>query len=889
MAMPSAFTAPDPKARAGATAVRDRVRVTVLTDRLLRLEYAHDATFEDRGTITVTNRRFPLARFDSGVDDGLVIDTGRVRLHISDTTRAFSRSTTSATIGHGRSAVPWRYGDRPRSNLGGTTRTLDNCRGMQRRELLDLDSDGNLVFSDWEPWTVDPGLLSRDGWVVVDDSAAPVFDPQRGRSGEGVGRGWPTARPAGRRQDLYLFAHGTDHRGALNEAAQLIGPQPLPPRYAFGYWYSRYFAYTDRELLGIVDQFDTMDVPLDVMVVDMDWHLPGWTGYSWDRRYFPDPTDTLARLHRKGVRVTLNVHPADGVGPHEDAYPAMCAEMGIDPSAKQPIPFDPTDPAFVDAYFTHLHHPEEERGVDFWWMDWQQGTTTGVGGLDPLPWLNELHWEDQIASDPTMRPLVFSRWGGLGGGRYPIGFSGDTWATWDSLAVQPWFTATASNVGYGYWSHDIGGHFGTPGAELYTRWVQFGAHSPVLRTHATKDPDQERRFWEFNDPYRSVMIDAVRRRYELVPYLYGQCREALESGASAIRPMYHDDPEPDDAYRAEGQYRFGDSLVVAPVVRPLEDDLMAPARVWLPKGRWYDTALGQSLNVRSARGRWFDRRYLLSEVPVFAADGAVIAGQLGATRLNGTCYPRLCITAYPGENGNGSLYEDDGVSTGYLRGESVSIRLTQSSTPAGRSVRMWPARGDYEGWVAHRPVDFRLVGEAVPSGVKIDGASIAMATSSDGNGEEGPYWWYDAANATVVISAGPVDLRAGTSVRLLRNRSLPRSAWTGLDGFAGLARRLDTVAELLSQVSPPYQLHPEERLAVDLSQAAGRVSRDPATMPAELKRTRSSLEHLSIVLSEYEQAWEGAVALLFPESRGRSAATVATARRVIETARLQLS
>ena len=880
---------PDPLADPAATITRDRVRVTVLTPRLLRLEYATDACFEDRGSVSVVNRRFTVPTFEAvDHDASLVVDTGEVELSVSDTSRPFTSRTLSARIGRGRKAVTWRHGDRPRTNLSGTTRTLDNCRGREVRELVDIDADGTLVFSDWHPWSLDPGLLSRDGWVVVDDSATPVLEPTRGRRGRSRGRGWPTARPSGRRQDLYLFAYGTDHRAALGDAAGLFGPQPLPPRYAFGYWYSRYYAYTDRELLDIAQRFDEMGVPVDVMVIDMDWHRPGWTGYSWDRGYFPDPTDTLERLHRRGLRVSLNLHPADGVGPDEDAYPAMCESLGIDPHNRERIPFDVSDPAFVDAYFRHLHHPEEERGVDVWWMDWQQGTQTTIAGLDPLPWLNELHWTDQEARQPSRRPIIFSRWGGLGGGRYPIGFSGDAWSTWDSLALQPWFTATAANVGYGYWSHDIGGHYGSaPSPELYTRWVQFGAHSPMLRTHATKQADQERRFWEFPDPYRTAMIDAVRHRYEMIPYLYGECRNATGTGVSAIRSMYIDHPDHDAAYAADGQYQFGDAFVVAPVVRQLEDDRMAPVRVWLPQGRWHDTALGETVTVRRADGEWFERRYLLQEVPVFAAGGAVVPGQIGARRLDRPCYPHLTVTAYPGGDGAGELYEDDGVSTGHLHRRHVIIGLRQRVTNTTRSVRLGPADGSYRGWSRYRPLDIRFVSEAVPAAVDIDGRPTPMATAADGAGAgvdaEHSYWFYDAAAATVVVRISRVDLRIGTTVRLRRDRSLPANIHRKLDGFAGLARRLDVIASLVGLVSPPYELHPEERLAVDLAQAANRITRNPSTLVAELRRVRSTLGHLEVVLGEFQDAWSHAIALPFPEQRDVSVGVVAEARSILAT------
>ena len=168
------------------------------------------------------------------------------------------------------------------------------------------------------------------------------------------------------------------------------------------------------------------------------------------------------------------------------------------------MPFDITDKKFATNYMNLVLHPLEKQGIDFWWLDWQQEPNTKMAGVNPTWWLNYVHFTDQQREGK--RPLLFHRWGGLGNHRYQIGFSGDTVSVWASLAFQPWFTATAANVGYAYWSHDIGGHM--PGAvdpELFTRWVQFGAFSPILRTHTTKNPDSERRIWAYPEPYSSIL------------------------------------------------------------------------------------------------------------------------------------------------------------------------------------------------------------------------------------------------------------------------------------------------------------------------------------------------------------------------------------------------
>ena len=866
---------PDPNADPTQVATLGNVRVTVLTDRLLRLEYAVDGVFEDRPTLTVVNRCFPAAPFEANVEgSALTVDTGAIRLRCSDCTRPFSPERLQAVFGSrtdADSGSSWHFGQEDLGNLGGTVRTLDTWKGNTTARTVGFDPETGFIH-EWDEQPLGPGLLSRDGWVVVDDSDSVVLDAVAGGD-----RPWPTPRPPGERQDLYLFAYGLDHTATLRAAAQLLGTQPLPPRYAFGYWYSRYYPYTDRELLDLAEDLDRHGVPVDVLVVDMDWHRPGWTGYSWDRDLFPDPTDTLARLHDRGLRVSLNLHPADGVGRHEDAFEAMCEAMGLDPASVDRVPFDVTDPRFVDAYFRLLHHPEEDRGVDFWWMDWQQGTDSPIPGLDPLAWLNQLHWDDQARRRPDRRPLIFSRWGGLGAGRSPIGFSGDTHAVWESLAFQPEFTASAANVLYGYWSHDIGGHFGPPGPELYTRWVQFGAHSPVLRTHGSLGPDQERRLWEYQNPYRTVMIDAVRRRYELVPYLYGECRRGVDDGSSLVRPMYHEHPDVDAAHRAVGQYHLGELMVVAPVVTPLDDDAMAGVRVWLPEGDWYDLAHGAHVRVDDAAGEWLERRYLLSEVPVFVRGGTVLPGQRDADRLASPSYPHLSIAAYPGGDGTHELYEDDGVSTGYLRGESVTTPLVHRAGDERRSVQIGPAQGDYPGWRPVRPVDVRFVGEATPRSVRVDGNEVPWAAHR----REG-HWWYDAASAAVVVAVPGVDLRHGAVVELDRMAPADRAeAEALLDGFPGLARRLDLLSE-----STRTLLEQDNRQVIATSQAVDRIARDPSTSTDELQVLRRRIEGLDELLERYVATW-AELASLTPQDPPLALHTLESARRLLATTRSQ--
>ncbi len=337
-------------------------RFTVLSSRLIRLEWSASGDFVDHATSVVVNRRFDVPPFELEENDELlVIRTEHLLLRydkgpftaggLSIALRQKAQSSHFSTW-HCGDPLPHPGGEA--GNLGGTARTLD-------------DVDGACELS--------PGILATYGFAVVDDSTSVELGED----------GWITPRPPGG-TDLYFFGHGRDFRAALAEFFRLTGPVPLVPRRALGNWWSRFWAYTDTEYLDLMDRFAADGAPFSVAVLDMDWHVvdidpqlgSGWTGYSWNRQLFPDPPGFLHDLHQRSMLVCLNVHPADGVRRHEVAYPAMAADLGIDPDSGVEIPFDITSPLFVDSYLKRLHHPHEKDGVDFWWLDWQSGGSTRV-------------------------------------------------------------------------------------------------------------------------------------------------------------------------------------------------------------------------------------------------------------------------------------------------------------------------------------------------------------------------------------------------------------------------------------------------------------------------------------------------------------------------------
>jgi len=723
-----------PRPNREAVVVRGKARFTVLTPRLLRLEWSERREFEDRSTYAFPSRYTEVApTFEVTEEDGWVrLDTGALELRYAQERGPFAPDSLTIAYELNDEVHVWRPGTPDVNNLKGTRRTLDRCAG-----------DASL----------EPGLISRAGWALFDDTKNVIYDDE----------GWVGPRPDAALQDWYFFGYGHDYVGALRDYRVFGGESPLIPRFVLGAWWSRYWAYSEQDLRDLVGQFEEHNVPLDVLVIDMDWHTPhAWTGYTWNRSLFPDPPAFLQWVHDKGLRVTLNLHPAQGVQAFEDAYPAFARALGANHAAGDPVPFRIADKQFVKHYFELLHHPMEDEGVDFWWMDWQQGEISEVKGLDPLPWINHLHFSDSRRRG--VRPMLYSRWGGSGNHRYYVGFSGDTYVTWESLQFQPYMTATASNVLYGWWSHDIGGHMGgATEPELYARWVQFGALSPVLRLHSTKDPRGERRPWAFPERVFKAARAAFRLRYQLVPYLYTMARTATDTGLSLCRPMYYEHPETADAYAARYQYRLGDQMIAAPIVFPADPATgLAVTDVWLPEGTWiaYDT-----LETFSG-DRWVRMLGDLDRIPLLVKAGGVVpvAGRfqrrpppaLTSGTTDAQPQDRLVLEVFPGE-GALRVYRDDGVTENYRAGkcEWVPVRTSQADDGSAWNVTVGPVEGHCDSLPDLLGYEVRMVGSHAPERVLVDGESATYR--------------YDASRATTIVPLGMAPKGASVVISACRS------------------------------------------------------------------------------------------------------------------------
>ena len=729
----------DPMANPEAVVTSGRARFTVLTPRMIRIQYSSKGLFEDRATFAVINRNLPLPDFSTREENGfLYIETGQLTLRykIGSTISPSLKSPNNLSVTmnlNGRDVI-WYPGKEDALNLKGTKRTLDTASGDNQRPDLE------------------DGIISRAGWALIDES--PKTKRGDGSTtfafeGQVDGIDWLAKPVDANALDWYFMGYGHDYKDAISDYIKIAGRQPLPPLYVLGYWYSKYQRYSQQDFINLVNEMRQNDIPLDVMIYDMDWHLDGWTGWTWNKSLIPNPPGLINWMHNQGLKVGLNLHPADGVASYEDHFSEIAKDMKV---SGDRVPWMLEDSTFYRSMFTHIIREREKEGVDFWWIDWQQNLTSFyTDGLGETFWCNHVFFNDMRLNRTDRRPFIFHRWGGLGSHRYPIGFSGDTYSTFGSLAFQPYFTATASNVCFGYWGHDLGGHLqiAPTNSELMLRWLQFGVFSPIFRTHGASQEGNERRIWKLDN--FPMLLDCVNLRYQLMPYIYTAARQAYDTGISICRPLYYDWPEENEAYRQEGEYMFGDDILVSPIVTAAGNNQKAFHKTWLPEGSWYDVCHNEMVEGATTISHY----YGMGDIPYFVKAGAVVVCDPPMRNLKNAS-SSLVVKVYPGSDGETSLYEDAGDTQDYENGAFATTSFSQTRTPSELSLTIAPRQGQYDGMLAERSYQVVFVLEDEPREVTVNGVP-----TDD--------WTYDGQMRQVTVTVPVTDCGQQTVVSLQRN------------------------------------------------------------------------------------------------------------------------
>ena len=841
-----------PKADEKAQVVVGNARFTVLTPQMIRMEWSEDGKFEDRATLTFVNRKLEVPEFKvKQTKSKLTISTSNVTLTYLKGAK-FSAENLSAEILVAGKKVVWHYGDKDTENLMGTTRTLDRYYGSQEHPR-----------SYKRRSSMEQGLLSRGGWTIVDDSERHIFVPV-----ESHWKNWVECRPEGDRLDLYLFAYGHEYTKALKDYTRVAGNIPLPPKYSFGYWWSRYWQYSDNELRDLVETMRSLDIPLDVLIIDMDWHETwglskyntkkdeygqrlGWTGYTWKQQLFPSPENFFAWCKKQNLKTSLNLHPASGIMPYEEPYKRFSEAYGWKEEGKS-VPYRMSEQKWADAYFDTVLGPIEKQGVDFWWLDWQQWPTSKyVKGLSNTFWLNHT-FDHHMAEKGNERPMIYHRWGGLGSHRYQVGFSGDTYICWESLQFIHWFTPTASNVGYGYWGHDIGGHYfhsedkHEVDPELYLRWLQNGVFTPIFKTHCSKDRVIERRIWQFPN-HMMDMRATMHLRYALVPYIYAAARQTFDTGVSMCRPMYYSHPENDMAYSSKTQYMFGDDLLVASIITPADKVTgLATRKVWLPKGeKWFSMVSGKMYEGSDEEVEIYCTQ---GENPYFAKAGSIIPMYPKSVRNLQQTLNSYVLTFIPGGDGETTIYEDDGKSKEYSTAYATT-KVSKRTEGNKVVITIAPRKGDFEGATATTSYELRLPANYPPKAVRVDGKEIKYSRYAEA-GE----WGYDGYTLAPYILLGEIDNKKGCTVEVEFAEG-DLAAQHKLYGMQGIVNRCVALTAELKEVYgkyyDPYPLLPD--FYMNVSQAPNFIMEFPQDIHKSVENYYKSLAECLVEFEKMEK------------------------------------
>jgi alpha-D-xyloside xylohydrolase len=499
--------------------------------------------------------------------------------------------------------------------------------------------------------------------------------------------------------DYYVLI-GPSPPEILDRYNWLTGRPVCPPKWAFGTWISSgFFRDTQQAVLARAATIREHAIPCDVMHLDTYWQADGkWSELAWDPEAFPDPDGMLSQLHAMGFRVSvwmnsyLSVNSArfteaaeagylltrpDGAVYVADSWHGSFPECGI---------VDFTNPA-ATAWFQDLLRPLARQGVDVFKTDFAEGVPADALAFNGMPG-TELHniysllFNDavsEVTREVHGHSMVWARSSYLGGQRHAAQWGGDTMCSYPALASSLNGGLAHGLSGMPYWSHDSGGFCGTPSDELYLRWAQFGALSPLLRFHGTTSREP----WRF-PAVEAGVIFALRLRYQLLPYLYSAALRSAQTGEPVMRAMMVDSPADGLAWRAEHQYRLGPALLTAPIVTPDQR-----RDVYLPAGSWVNWWTGETHHGPA----------MLPFAP--APDRPILLARLNdliplaapAQQIPDGPWQNLTLLSVGGGDGSASLHDDNGTTAVSAHRTAETLAITTTGPATFTSVAILPAAG----------------------------------------------------------------------------------------------------------------------------------------------------------------------------------------------------
>ncbi len=620
----------------------NKYRISILSDSLIRFEYSETGSFNDYPTFFASNRNFANPKFTIEEDNNVLIVKG-VKFIIEyykerpyPGTKYAPDQNLKVTIKDTEKS--WHFNHVEARNFGGTSYSLD-------------ESTGKVEF--------EKGLFSLDGFASFDDSRTPILD-QNGN----------IITPNYKNVDTYLFVYNNDFGFGLRDYFNLTGLPPMIPRYALGTWWAKNEEYTEEEIDTLIQKFKKSEIPFSVLLLGEYARTKNKfsnISFGFDKNFFPNPESLSNLVHSNGLYLGTNVKTDGVLSIEEEHHDDFIRIYNVDTDKN--IPINVYNSKLMDGLLKGIITPYMKSGIDFLWVDDDNKENR------LRDFAIDYYLYNNMNSDDSKRNLVFSRNFGIAPHKYAVLYSGRTLISWKILALLPFYNATAANIGVSWWSHDIGGFdSGTEDGELYMRYVQLGVYSPILRLASEGGKYYKREPWRWNTEIFSIVKEYLRLRHRLIPYLYSEAKKYSQGGIPLLQPLYYKYPETYDEPLYKTEYYFGSELFISPIVTQ-KDDVMNRVvhRLFLPNGIWYDFKTGKKF----VGGRRYVTFYRDEDYPVFAKTGAIIPmAVLDPDNLNDTSSPKTMeIHVFPGRSNTYKLYEDDGFSSKYLKGESFTTEV----------------------------------------------------------------------------------------------------------------------------------------------------------------------------------------------------------------------
>lgn len=567
----------------------------------------------------------------------------------------------------------------------------------------------------------------------------------------------------------YYFTYGSDADGVIAELRHLTGKVPMLPLWTYGFHQCRERYKSADQLLEVVRKYREMGVPFDGII--QDWQYWG-SNYTWNAMEFINDEFSNAQrmideVHEKNAHMSISIWSS--FGPHTKQYAELKEKghlLSFETWPQSGLPFWPPrmdypsgvlcydvySPEARDIYWKYLSHLHD-MSIDAWWMDstdpdhhsykdsdldelTAMGSYRSVRNIYPLMAVGGVH-DNQRAADSTKRVFILTRSYFAGQQRYGANtWSGDIVSSWDSFRKQVPiclnYTLTANpNV-----NTDIGGFFAgsysTKGhnsatrnpqyQELFVRWMQFGAFSPMMRSHGADIYRELYYFGNPGDPIYDALLDAIRLRYRLMPYTYSHAWQVSHHDDSFMRALFMDFKNDKQTWDNKREFMYGRSLLVCPVLDPLYTeekientrgkeyptvDWTAEKRydVYLPQGtKWYDYYTNQCYDG----GQELSTLAPLAYAPLYVKAGSIIPLGPDVQYTNEKPWDNLDITIYPGANGEFTLYEDEGDNYNYEKGLYSTITFKWNDKAGVLTIDK--RQGSFPGMLTQRTFNVKIAG-----------------------------------------------------------------------------------------------------------------------------------------------------------------------------------